>query len=446
MEAKDIQCINAEAGVIATLLLKPEYIWYSEQLNPHHFYSEEHAAYYYAIKELVENKGVMTIDAYNLTNILKSRRMTSHYADILSIKSINETIDIAPTIARLTPDDYRLSVEQVIDTSFRRDAFRKLRECEELCAKQDDNEKIQTKIYNEIEDLICSYQNLDSVAPLGEKIDKLWEEIKKGQESDSFVEFKFPSLNEYVKISRTDAIILAAREKRGKSLFLMNCAVDLLKKGKRVLVIDTELDSKLYVMRLFSHLAKVDFVKIRDGTYTPEEEKRVEEAREWLKGKNFAHEYMPEVDGDKIISLTKKYMHTYGLDCLILDYLKGNTAYYLDAYQNSATLGKITDILKNKIAGEMKLFVLTAVQATSTGAIADSAKIIRNCSTLMYLERKTPELIEADGGEEFGNMTLNVRANRNGMIMGDDEYISLTLDGNKCTFTESKQPKREEPF
>jgi replicative DNA helicase len=444
--ASAIQSVEAEAGVVATVLLKPDYVFFSEHLTPHHFADERNAYIYYAVRELAR-RGISTIDAYNITNLWNAREDTKPYAEAVSIGALNEMFDVAPIIARQSSGEYKLLVDQVFDSAFRRDALKKLQECEALCLRQDESETIQTRIYREIEGLISSYQNLDEVVPLGERIDGIWAEIQQGQDSDSFTEFPFPALNEYVKLSRTDAIVLAAREKRGKSLFLLNVAVDLLRKGKRVLVIDTELDTKLYVMRLICHLAHVRFVRLRDGVYDAEEEKRIGEAIAWLRGQNFCHVYRPQIDEDQLISITKKYLHTHGLDCLILDYLKGNNEKtYLDAFQNSATLGKITDTLKNLLAGELGLFVLTAVQATNYGSIADSAKIIRNCSTLLYLERKTQEQFDNDGGAEYGNMTLNVRANRNGMIMGDDEYISLTLDGDYCTFTEAKQPERSEPF
>ena len=52
----------------------------------------------------------------------------------------------------------------------------------------------------------------------------------------------------------------------------------------------------------------------------------------------------------------------------------------------------------------------------------------------------------ADGGKEFGNMYMKCIANRNGMLSGENDYISLTLDGNRCTFYVSKQPTPELPF
>ncbi len=390
-------------------------------------------------------KGIEKIDAYNITNILNAREATKKQTETITIPALNELIELSQLICRNSVEEYKLLVKNVLDKAFRRDTYKKLIECENLCFS-DDVENVQGIIYRAVEDLICEYQSLDEVKPMRDNIDNIWTHIKKGQNEDNFIDFKFPTLNKYCKISRTDAIIFAAREKRGKSLMLLNCLVDLLDKGKSAIYIDTELDTPLFTMRLISHLAQIEFSKIRDGTYNSSDEEKIKKAIEWIKSKNFTHKYLPIIDDDKIISIVKQYKYKYGVDAVILDYLKGNGDFSMDAYKNSASLGKTTDILKNYIAGELKLFVLSAVQATSTGAIADSAKIIRNCSALIYLERKTQDTIEADGGNEYGNMQLSVKANRNGMIMGDEEYISLTLDGNRCTFVESKQPERREPY
>jgi hypothetical protein len=390
-------------------------------------------------------KGIEKIDAYNITNILNAREATKKQTETITIPALNELIELSQLICRNSVEEYKLLVKNVLDKAFRRDTYKKLIECENLCFS-DDVENVQGIIYRAVEDLICEYQSLDEVKPMRDNIDNIWTHIKKGQNEDNFIDFKFPTLNKYCKISRTDAIIFAAREKRGKSLMLLNCLVDLLDKGKSAIYIDTELDTPLFTMRLISHLAQIEFSKIRDGTYNSSDEEKIKKAIEWIKSKNFTHKYLPIIDDDKIISIVKQYKYKYGVDAVILDYLKGNGDFSMDAYKNSASLGKTPDILKNYIAGELKLFVLSAVQATSTGAIADSAKIIRNCSALIYLERKTQDTIEADGGNEYGNMQLSVKANRNGMIMGDEEYISLTLDGNRCTFVESKQPERREPY
>lgn len=436
--------ISAEAGIISTLLCNSEFILHSDNLTPHHFYNSDNGYIYFAISELVK-KGVSKIDSYNISMILESRKETIGQCKNITPQNLNELIEIGSVLARTTVEDYLILVENVLDMAFRRETYNKLKDCERLVFDGKE-ENIQSKIYSEIETIICDYQNIKPVELMKTTIDAIWNEITTAHNEDNFIDFKFPSLNKYCKISRTDCIVFAAREKRGKSIMLLNCLVDLLNKDKKVLYIDTELSTKLFTMRLIAHLTQIDFVNIRDKNYDSNEKVLIENALNWIKSKSFIHEYLPVITDDKLISLAKQTKHKYGIEVAIIDYLKGNGEFTLDAYKNSASLGKMTDTLKNLIAGREEMFVLTAVQATANGAIADSAKIIRNCSALLYLERKTNEEIASDGGLAFGNMKLMCVANRNGMLHGEGEYISLSLDGNKCTFKESKQAEKKSPF
>lgn len=434
---------NSEAGIIATLIRHPEFIYQNEDLLPIHFFDKMNGLIYYGIKQCLLND-ITKIDAINIKLMLDNSPYTE-YAKNITEESLRQIIDYSDLIERETVEEYIVLTESVLDKAFKRDILRELHHLESVCYSEDISDT-KTKVYNSLENIISTYDGTEKVVPFGMKVDEYWNSITKDWEGDNFIDFKFPTLNRFCKISRTDCLIFAAREKRGKSIMLMNCLVDLIKQGYGILYIDTELDTKLFTMRILAHLTQIPFRVIRDGLLTEEQKGLIKEQREWLKTTNFAHIYMPVIEDNKILSEVKKYKHKYGLDGLILDYLKGNGKYALDAYENSASLGKTTDLLKNIIAGKENMFVLSAVQAKSTGEIADSAKIIRNSSTMMYLERKTDKEIVEDGGLEYGNMKLSVVANRNGELHKDGEYISLTLLGNTCTFLESKQPSKELPY
>jgi urease accessory protein UreE len=102
-------------------------------------------------------------------------------------------------------------------------------------------------------------------------------------------------------------------------------------------------------------------------------------------------------------------------------------------------------MIKNQVCGDMGIAGLGAVQTTATGKVADSARIVRNASTLITIQAKTPEEIEQDG-EECGNKKLRVVYNRNGMQMQRDEYIDLRFDGNHILYEEAKQHIPVTPF
>ena len=102
-------------------------------------------------------------------------------------------------------------------------------------------------------------------------------------------------------------------------------------------------------------------------------------------------------------------------------------------------------MIKNQVCGEMGICGIGAAQATSSGKVADSAKIGRNASTIALISDKTPEEIETDG-VECGNKKLRVILNRNGMQHAPDEYIDLQFCGNKISYEEAKQHIPQTPY
>lgn len=86
----------------------------------------------------------------------------------------------------------------------------------------------------------------------------------------------------------------------------------------------------------------------------------------------------------------------------------------------------------------MEVAGLAAAQMTKNG-LADSAKIARNASTIMYLTDKTQEEMDEDG-ENSGRKKLFVAMNRNGMQHVEGEWINIDFNGNVCLLEEAKTP------
>ena len=147
---------------------------------------------------------------------------------------------------------------------------------------------------------------------------------------------------------------------------------------------------------------------------------------------------------EAIYTAVKKINHIYPLDALIVDYFKAGDS--LEAYTNYAELGRLVDMVKNRICGDMGLMGLAAAQSTAQGTkLADSEKIARNASTILMMINKTPEEIEEDG-EECGNKKLIVSQNRNGMQHAPGEYIDLKFNGDLILFEEAKQHTPKSPY
>jgi len=431
----DIKNIESEAGIIASIVMKPELTFYSEQLKPNHFSDSQNAYIYYAVCELAK-RGIEKVDAYNITNILNMKEATKKQTEVITIQALNDLIEIAKVIARESVEEYKLLVANVLDAAFRRDTYNKLVECERLCFNSSEAD-IEQKIYSALDDVMMEFSTTTEVPQYKDVVDSLWGEIEARQDSGmAGIPFKFETLNAYATIERGELFIFAAEAKQGKSMMLLNCAVDLLKRDVAVLYIDSELNSRMFTCRLISHLTGIEFSRLKAGRYTDDEKERIDKVIAWLKTKKFTHLYMPMFDAQSIYTAVKKVKHTQGLDVLIVDYFKGKGEG--DAFDSYQELGRFVDMVKNQICGDMNIAGIGAAQATATGKVADSAKIGRNASTIALIQDKTPEEIEADG-IECGNKKLRICLNRNGAQMSSDQYIDLQFNGNIISYEEAKQ-------
>ena len=428
--------------MIASLVYHPEFSFYSENLLPNHFFNKENRYIYAAICNLAQ-RGVQHIDPYSILQSLQSQEATAKYADEITVAQLNDFFDTSDSLARHTVEDYKLCVDNVIDAAFRRDALQSLKKCEAMCFNESIKD-IEQQIYRSLDDVMMEFSATTEVPAYKDVIDECCAEIE-GRQGSGYagIPFKFPALNDYATIERGELFIFGAEQKQGKSMMLLNCAVDLLQHDYAVLYLDSELNTRLFTARILAHLTGIEYKRLTSGNYSEEEERRIIEAKEWLKTRKFTHLYIPTFDQHSIYTAVKKVNHTQGLDVLIVDYFKGKGEG--DAFDSYQELGRFVDMVKNQICGEMNIAGIGAAQATVTGKLADSAKIARNASTIAMISDKTPEEIEADGAE-CGNKKLRVTVNRNGMQMAQGEYIDLLFDGNHILYQQAKQHIPQTPF
>lgn len=443
MKDEVINSIDSESGIIASLIHNPELSFYSEHLQPNHFTDTDNKYIYAALCGLAQ-KGIKNADAYNIAEFLASEPATRKYAEGLQLDRLNELIEMSDVLARSSPEEYRILVDNVLDASFRRDMLNTLTECRSLILDRSEKD-IEQRVYDAIDDVMVEYSSANDVPKFADVIDDYWSEIESRQGGGyAGLPFKFSALNDYVTLEKGELIIFGAEYKQGKSIMLLNCAVDLLKQDKAVLYIDSELNSRLFTARLLANLTGIEYKRLASGAYSEEERHKITAAREWMKTRNFTHIYMPMYDIQSIYTTIKKVYHTTGIDVVIVDYFKGKSD-AADAWESYADLGRFVDLIKNTVCGDMNIIGIGAAQATASGKLADSAKISRNASTIIMLSEKTAEEIEADGAE-CGNKKLRVVANRNGPQMSANEYIDLQFDGDHILYTQAKQHIPQMPY
>lgn len=436
--------LESESAVIASLIHNPELVFHSEDLLPNHFSRIENSYIYVAIKSLAE-RGIKTIDPLNILEVLNENEATRNHTGCVTVESLQELMDVSDVMARNSVEEYKLCVKNVMDAAFRRDMYRTLNNCADLCVDPNNNADVAKQITKLVDDTIADYSTGGDIPAYSEVVDKAWKEIQERQGNGySGIPFMFPALNDYVTGERGELVIFGAQQKVGKSIMLLNVAVDMLRQGYSVLYIDSELSTRLFTARLLAYLSEISYRDLTSGHYTKEQEEKIDAAREWIKTRRFTHIYMPFFDAQAIYTAAKQVDHRQNIDVIIVDYFK-STGDDMDAYQTYAAMGRCVDLVKNEIAGDMNIVAVGAAQATINNKLADSAKIARNASTIIMLMDKTPEEIEADGAE-CGNKKMVVTVNRNGAQMASGEYIDLMFDGDHISYKQAKQHVPQSPY
>ena len=139
------------------------------------------------------------------------------------------------------------------------------------------------------------------------------------------------------------------------------------------------------------------------------------------------------------------FEYKMGLTFVVFDYIKSNATSTSDNYN---ILGAKCDFLKNQIAGELNLSVLTACQLNRAGEVADSDKINRYLSVGIKWDYKSQEMIAKDG-MRCGNSFAKIYVNRLGEQMQEDDeedYIDFVFSGDTMTIIEAEQHDRNGAF
>ena len=441
-DINEVRDVQSESGLVATLITNPAYSFFSEQLRPEHFTDQLNSFIYYALVQLAK-RGVNNVDVVNIQSAWNATESWKNKTSSITTEQLNEYLNLSKIVARATKEEYEMLAGVVVDKALRRNLYRKLQEGKSLCFA-DNVDKIEQSVYKLLDDAVLEFAVTNHIPPYKDVVDTLWQEIKtRPLDGHSGIPFFIPELNEFATIDAGELFLFGGKEKSGKSMMLLQVAVDMIRQKKKVLYIDSELNSRLFTARLLAHLTKTEFMVIKSGRYGKEVIDKVEQAIAWLKEREFTHIYLPSFDSQSLYTTVKRVSHTQGVDVLIVDYFKAGGS--TEAYENYAELGKLTDLVKNQICGAMNIAGVGAVQLTHQGKIADSAKIGRNVSTVAFIQAKTPEEILADG-EECGNTKLRVGINRNGRQQGDEEYIDLKFTGNLIRYDQAKQHAEQSPY
>ena len=377
--------------------------------------------------------------------MLNSNRAVKRKIEEYNLTDLQEFINMAQFAARHTLEEYKLLVNSVVEMSFKRELAKIAAEIQSDCYNSDMNlATMNTLVNDKIANLTEKYLVADDIDILGKHADELWQEIidRRGENGVSGLPSKFSILNDYFTYEPGELVLLCAKMKRGKSAMMMNEALHKLKNGVPTLYLDSEMSDRLFYERMLANLARVEVKKIKTGKYSYEEEQRLAKANEFIKQAPFVHMYLPKPSDEEIYSIHKILKYKIGLGFSIYDYIKGDLT---DSSQLYNYLGARCNFLKNNVAGDLNIPVLAGAQLNRNSEIADSIKLLQYCSVAAYWREKTPGEVNQDG-LECGNYCLNIKLNRLGEQMAEDEYLDFKFDGNIMTISEAKQHENKTPF
>lgn len=405
-------------------------------------YNMENRCLLWAIRSLVQ-EGIEKIDAVNLSAMLSSNAAVKKKIKEYNIGEIEDFIAMSSYAARHTIEEYKLLVKRVVTLSYKRDLLKTLEEVKALALNDSAQlTEIDAMVSSKLNELTQSYIVANEVENYGEKIDEIWEEIKKRRQVTDAIPNKYPLLGQYFSFEPGELYLISARMKMGKSALFLNYAQYLCEAGVPTLYLDTEMSDVRFSERLISNISGVEVAKVRNGNYSREEESRIMAAIQRIKKYPFVHLFIPDFTDEQVFAVIKILKYKMNLKFVIYDYIKGNTTSSSELYN---ILGARCDKLK-EISGMENIPILAGAQLNRSGQVADSDKLERYVTVSMYWRQKTEEEVDEEG-PECGNFCMNVALNRMGEQMDSDEKINFRFDGNRMRITEAKQyQKKASPF
>ena len=448
MVQKDISKISdlqAESGVIATLMYHPEFALHTDYLKAGYFYDRFNGCFYWAVTELFK-AGVDRIDAVNIENMINSNAAVKKTVAKYNTNII-EFIDLAKYASRDTIEEYKLLVNTVVVLAFKRDLVKETNQIQSSCFDESiDLATLQQIVNGKVNGLLEKYLSTEDIRTLGDKIDEIWERIEEKRNPDGTygIPTRYPMLNEYFTYQPGQLILFKAMMKRGKSTFMMNESIHKLKSGMSVLYIDTEMPDEQVTCRIIAHLTGIPVKVVETGRYGSAESDKIKKAIDWIKSVPFVHEYLPQHNENDIYVLNKILQYKIGMNFSVYDYIKPPDG-IVGAAEISNDMGSKINFLKNNVAGELKIPVLCGCQLNEDMKVADSRKLERYCDTSVLWREKKGEEIAKDGGLDAGNYCLMVDNNRNGASHLDGEYINFQFKGD-IMMIEQASIQQSNPF
>jgi replicative DNA helicase len=311
------QNVEAEAGVLGSLLIDPEaVVQVADFLRAEDFYRETHRVIFQAVVDLYESGD--PADLITLTDELQRRGKLEEIGGVSYVSSLANQV---PTSANV--EHYARIVE-------RTSILRRLIHAAGQIAAVAYNEPDATTALDQAEKLVFNVSqrymraDLEHIREtLHEYLDKL-DQLHERRGSIVGVATGFSDLDRMTGgLQKSDLIILAARPAVGKTALSLSLAHNAsLRYGHNIAIFSLEMSKEQLIARFLSMDAGVDQSKLRTGYINDEEWERISESAGRLSEVNIYIDDTPGISMVEMRSKARRLMMEHGFDLLIVDYLQ----------------------------------------------------------------------------------------------------------------------------
>lgn len=423
----------------------PDWMIDLQNLEPEHFYNSTHKILYYLLKKIYETFKGEKVDPFTLLSTAKNENIEFE-------KDIEKSggLEYLETLSELGRDykkeDILTQAEIVTKLSFFRDMNIVLNKELEYIENGDNKtrEDVIDSLRKSTDKTISKYTIADNYKYIGDVYDDIMEKIKKDVKNGEIgIPSKIEPLNNFYTYRKGELVVLVGRAKAGKSAFSINEAHNMaVVKGIPTLYLDTEMQTKTFLMRLIAIDSGIPLHEIETFQYEldPDQLKKYKESEKRIKKAPLIHKYSTNWTTKKVRNDVISLVRQEGIEMLIYDYIKVKEVNESKNKEHNQ-LGNWTIALKD-LAGELNLPVLTLAQMSPYEVrVADSDKINRYASVVGFLLSLSED--DKNRMKQWGYPKtkdyIYIKYNRNGASMEDEKKgIYLEFNRDNVTFNASK--------
>lgn len=254
---------QAEVQLLSALLLQPTETMprVIGTIEPKDFYRPAHGLMYGALIELVE-EGVRP-DAVTLSEKLDER------GELAAVGGPAEVMAVAGCMSGYSSNAERYA-SIITNAARRRDLMNAAAAIQELAAAQWDSGKAASGALELVQEVVDATNGRVRLRSMTEMVDEYMEVLGSRSEGKGLgIQTGWRDLDEIVQGMRPGQLwVCGAPPKTGKSTFAGNLAMNVLRQGRRVLLVSVEMAVIEVMERMMAAEARVDMKRLRVGNLT----------------------------------------------------------------------------------------------------------------------------------------------------------------------------------